>query len=435
MKKALSLLLFVFIAVGMSLPAFAGELKMMNNFEVKMFNGDRGSLYEGTQNHFSQIFGSKGSYSSEPGFSINWWVEAAAGTWGYDAVDEDGELNFKTIYGKWDTERFGITAGYIDPFFGNGMNYQVDETGGFMIDLKPSKATTITLLGVLSDENSDYDEYTYTDDDGTETVIYTDDSYSEDGEIQSDEGDYDDDWYYGVQVAQKLEGGEAKLYALITDGAAGDSLSTVGLAGNYNLNDIKLTGETATFFGDNGAGTDYTGFFLKLGATVPVSDTFQIEANAYYAPGNDNDDEGTYNFIKRGMVQPFQQGMGPLLDHDDSNLQLMDKGPGNIYELTDDCGVYALGLSGQYKANEKTTLNAGIVFAMPEDEDQAATTFTGPGTTYIGWESLAKLNASVVYNVSKTLMTGVGVSYLTFSDNGADIDDMYGSTVFMSWTF
>jgi hypothetical protein len=432
MKKALSLLLFVLIALGMSMPLYAGELNMANSFEVKMFNGDRGSYVDGTMNHFSQILGSKGSYSSEPGFSINWWVEAAAGTWGYDAVDEDGELNFKTIYGKWDTERFGITAGYIDPFFGNGMNYQVDETGGFMIDLKPSKATTITLLGVLSDENSDYDEYTYTDDDGTETVIYTDDSYSEDGEIQSDEGDYEDSWYYGIQLAQKLEGGDVSLYLLTTDNSVDDdSLSTIGISGNYSLNGIALTGEAATFFGDN-AGTDYTGLFIKLGATVPVSEAFQIEANAYYAPGDDSDDYAVYNFAKRGMVQPFQQGLGALLDHDDSNLQLMSKGPGNIYELTDDEGVYALGLSGQYKANQKTTLNAGVVFAMPEDKDVAA---NATDATYQGWESLTKLNASVVYNVSKSLMTGVGVSYITFSDNGTDLENMYGSTVFMAWSF
>jgi hypothetical protein len=175
--------------------------------------------------------------------------------------------------------------------------------------------------------------------------------------------------------------------------------------------------------------------FVNMGAVAPVSDAFTVQANLYYAPANDDaDKEGAYEFYKRGQVQPFQQGLGPVVDHDDSNLQFFAK-PSSLFNLTDDCGVYALGLSGQYKASQKTTLSAGLVYAMPEDKDVAATTYRGMNSAFVGWESMAKLNASAVYAVSKSLTTGIGTSYVTFSDNGADLDNMYGAVVFMDWSF
>jgi hypothetical protein len=80
-------------------------------------------------------------------------------------------------------------------------------------------------------------------------------------------------------------------------------------------------------------------------------------------------------------------------------------------------------------------LNAGFVYAMPEDKDVAAAFYPGLNNSFVGWESMTKLNASVVYTVSKSLTTGIGASYVTFSDNGADLDNMYGSVAFMEWSF
>ena len=103
MKKALSLLLFVLIAVGMSLPAFAGELTMRNQFNVTGSSVDRGDITDyGTQTAFTSIIGSLGSYSAEPGFSINWKVEAMDYTWGVtednDYDGDAGELTWKMLY-------------------------------------------------------------------------------------------------------------------------------------------------------------------------------------------------------------------------------------------------------------------------------------------------------------------------------------------------
>ncbi|MDB4610222.1 hypothetical protein OAH46_03935 [Verrucomicrobia bacterium] len=438
MKKVLSLLLFVVIVLGMSMPLYAGELKMRNSFNVKMSNLDRGtygeslSLGSGSQLHIAQTLATRGSYMTEPGFSINWWLQGMKGGWGYDATAEDNELNWKALYGKWDAERFSVSAGYLGVMVGNGYNLQAEATPGIQVSLKPTMNTTLSLLAVLDSENA-------ADDEEANPELLSDDDLSEDA------------WYYAAELTQKFDGGKASIYYLMKDYpeesnqtlyGGDDSLSSLGVSGSYKFKGINFKGEAATFFGDktytqglNTFNEDYTGMFVTLGAMAPISDVFQVEANLYYSSANDDADKtGAYQFKKLGMVQPLQQGLGPVLDHDDSNLQLMSL-PTNIMEITQDCGSYALGLSGQYKANQKTTLNAGLIYAMPEDKDVAATFSPGPGAIYTGWESLTKLNASVVYAVSKSLTTGLGASYITFSDNGADLENMYGATAFMEWSF
>lgn len=405
MKKALSLLLFVMIALAMSMPLYAGELKVGNMFAVKMFNGDRGDFstdVEGTQNYATQVLATRGSYASEPGFSINWWVEAGYGGWGYDVGSEDNELWWRLIYGKWDAERFSLSAGTIGAMFGNGYNLQRNGFSGLKLDLKPSKATTVTLLAILTDENAADD--------------------TADAEFLSDEDGEEDSWMYGAQLTQKIKGGKANLYFVTNDNADDNNLMSLGAAGQYNLNGIKLSGEAATFFGENAnAGKDYTGMFVNLSAVVPV---FSMETRLYFAPGNEDTDKiAKYNFMKRGAMQPLQQGLGQVLDHDDKNLQLLGLGT-SIYDLSKKgSGVYAAGLSGAYKASKQTTLNAGLIYAMPELDSDLA-----------GWDSLAKLNASVIHSVSKSLLVGIGASYMT-ADSTTWEDTAWGSTVFMTWNF
>jgi hypothetical protein len=422
MKKALSLLLFVLIAIGISMPLYAGELNVINSFTVKMFNGDRGDFCTdddteegmGTQNSVSQLLESKGSYSTEPGFSINWWLEAGGGTWGYTTGSEDYELDWKALYAKWETERFGITAGYLEPYMGNGYNFQIDGIGGFIVDLKPAKGTTITLLASLRDENNDYSSD-------------NDDDENTNGEEVSDDDGYEDTWTYGAQITKDINSGNVSLYYLINDNEVDDDqLNTIGVSGNYKVNSVSLSGEAATFFGDASDGSDYTGFFITAGAEIPLNDVLSTEVNLYFAPGNSDDDEtAKYSFDKRGMQQPLNKGLGTILDHDDSNLQLFTKGGTNICDLSsNEAGVIAAVLSGSYKTSQATSLNAGIIFAMPElDGDDA------------GWDNLMKLNASIIHAVSKSLTVGLGASYMTADSDSTWEDDAYGSTVFMAWSF
>jgi hypothetical protein len=428
MKKALSLLLFVLIALSMSMPLYAGELKMRNGFDVKGFVGDRGDFVEGTQNHFTQNLGLSGSYSTEPGFSINWNAEAATYGWGYTTGTEDKEFGWKALFAKWEAEKFNVTAGYLDVKVGNGFNFQVDAAmGGFIVDLKPAKATTISLIAILDSENTDYD-------DGAGGP-----PYETDAELLTDE-DADDNWIYGAELSQQIAGGNANLYYLTDNDSQNDSeLSTVGASVRTNMSGFDLSAEAATFFGDN-SGTDYTGMFVTAGAKTQVSDTVTVTANLYYAPGNDDDDEAVYQFNKRGMQQPLQQGLGRL-DHDDSNLQLVAKQL-SIFEITDDSGVYAAGLSADFKVAPKAALSAGIIYAVPAEKDADTGFFDGSdgplnnGTDFSAWESMTKLNVGFGYEISKSLMFSLGASYITFStDNTGDIEDLYGSTAYLAWSF
>jgi hypothetical protein len=430
MKKALSLLLFVLIALSMSMPLYAGELKMRNGFDVKGFVGDRGDFVEGTQNHFTQNLGLSGSYSTEPGFSINWNAEAATYGWGYSTGSEDKEFGWKALFAKWEAEKFNVTAGYLDPKVGNGMNFQVDSAmSGFIVDLKPTKATTISLLAMLTDENT-----SYTDSTGDITA-------NVDAELLSDDG-AEDAWTYGVELSQMIQGGNVNLYYMtaqddsVTVGSktAKRELNTVGASVHTNMSGIDLSAEAATFFGEYGD-TDYTGMFATVGARTQVSDAVTVTANLYYAPGNDDDDDAVYEFNKRGMVQPLQQGLGRL-DHDDDNLQLVAKQL-SIFQITDDSGVYAAGLSADMKLAPKAALSAGIIYAMPDEKDaDTSLNINGKDCPYQAWESMTKLNVGFGYEISKSLMFSLGASYITFStDNTGDIEDLYGSTAYLAWSF
>jgi hypothetical protein len=412
MKKALSLLLFTLISIGMSMPLYAGELRMLNEFAVTGFFGDRGDATgHGDQLSFSSILGSRGSYSSEPGFSINWWVEANDKTWGYQDMSEDQELNLKVMYGKYETERFTLSAGYLDVLMGNGHNFQADGFGGFLVDLMPSKTTTITLLASLTNEN---DADGYVDGDGP---------LNTDGAWLSDEDGEEDTWMYGIQVAQKFKGGNASIYYLTSQDASIDTDSnTFGLAGNLNVNGIALSAETATFFGDAGDGADYDGLIATIGASMQATETLTVETNLYYAQGNDDSDSTQFAFLKRGMQQPMQKGLDQL-DHEDGTLQLISKDE-NFFSIGG-CGVIGANLSGSLKISEKASVSAGIVYGAPEDNDNATNS----------WDSLTKLNVGYSNSISKSLTFAIAASYLTF-DNSDDYDeDMYGTTAVLRWAF
>jgi hypothetical protein len=422
MKKALSLLLFVLISVGMTMPVVAGELKMMNEFTVKMFNGDRTSgpgpvSYLGSQNYVTSLLGSKGSYSAEPGFSLNWWVEAAVKGWGYQDSSEDSELNYKVLFAKWDAERFAVSAGYLDLVLGNGWNLQTDGTGGFMVDLKPSKATTITLLAILADEGLDYQDDDYESE--QISIITGNLASTTDAEYTSDD-DYEDTWWYAIQVAHDFDGAKAKAYYLTSQdsGDSDSSFSTLGVAGNFKAMGMDISGEAATFFGN-----DTRGMFADVEANIPVNEKINAMFGLYYALGADDSGDTTmYQFEKRGMHQPLQTGLGPILDHDDKGLQLIAMS--NNFSSIENSGMIGTALGGSFKVSPQTTLNAGIVYGMAEaDEDIRA------------FDSLTKVNGSITYSVSKSLLLALGASYLTFSDSDTFYDDMWGTTAVMSWSF
>jgi hypothetical protein len=419
MKKALSLLLFVMIALGMSMPLYAGELNMSNGFTVKMFAGDRNNL--GNQTFATSLLETKGSYASEPGFSLNWWVEFDGKGWGYQDSSEDQEINYKVLFAKWEAERFSVSAGYLDLMWGNGWNIQCDGIGGFLVDLKPSSATTITVAAILYDEGITYEDDDYdtdTDDDTGEDTTSTDDA-----EYTSDD-DYEDTWWFGAQVAHTFsEATSAKLYYLTTYDLedSDNNFGTLGLAGDTQIGNFKVGGEMATFMGE-----DTTGFIADVEATTQLNEQTGMLLGLYYALGDDDQDDTdtvAYQFVKRGMHQPLQTGLGPVLDHDDKSMQLIAHT--NNFSSINDGGMIGTALGGSYKTSPQTTLSAGIVYGMSEADDDECS-----------WSDLLKLNASVTYAVSKSLSIAAGASYLTFGDSD-DLydDDMWGSQVSMAWSF
>jgi hypothetical protein len=89
------------------------------------------------------------------------------------------------------------------------------------------------------------------------------------------------------------------------------------------------------------------------------------------------------------------------------------------------------------KLAPKGSLSAGIIYAMPDEKDvDASLVINGKVCPYQSWESMTKLNVGFGYEISKSLMFSLGASYITFStDNTGDIEDLYGSTAYLAWSF
>jgi hypothetical protein len=215
-KKALSLLLFAMISLGMSMPLYAGQLLMSNEFRISggwsdTYAVDMSSMPPDTYNSASdtwrQSLSSRGAYEIQPGISVSWDLEAYATQWGYDTTSEDAELSWKTVYGTWRTELFTLDVGYIDCNLGTYASAR--ESGGFAIETEMPLGVTMTAFAVLESENAEYD---YIDDD----IYYYDEDTEEYSTVSTngaltDDGEEQDSYVFGIgftkAIGPQLQGG------------------------------------------------------------------------------------------------------------------------------------------------------------------------------------------------------------------------------------
>jgi hypothetical protein len=453
-KVSSKLPLIIAISSALSAPVLADEVsvtndgfKMRNAFEVRAISKTNaaGSFDEDAsgQEYFTQVFNSVGSYTVGHDYSMNWWVKVGDGVWGQDygentsggtVVNEDAELEIDSLYAAVKNQTLDFKIGIVPLFFGNGYNLQTDGYTGSTLEIYPSEKSTLYFVASLVSEN-DSDDYTgYTNEDGRDYIDGTGDG---------------DEYVLGLQYGRNFEGGDVKVFygtrfsaassytatdedgtETDTDTAAWDK-NTVGISGNYRSGDISYNGEAAHFFGTTDSDTDYTGLQMQLGATYTLG-SGSIEGNFYYAQGADSDEEQATGLQKQGFVQPFQKGLGPSFNHNDSDLKLMPK-PLNIFMIAQNSGVIGAAVNGLYKPSSELTLAAAVMYMVPENDE---TDSTLGYADYSEWTGLSVLNVGLDYAFNQYVNVGAAASYKSFSaDSGSTLDDAMGVGATINFNF
>ncbi len=428
MKKTIGLMLSILLLSGFTIQAFAlSGFKSNNLFRVRGasidnrdFNDDAGD----SQQYFDQVLESRGSYEPVEGYSIGWKLKVAEGTWGYNfgkddpikKTNEDSEFEVEALYGKFDRKTFRLDIGLVPAEFGNGYVLQSDGFSGAVLYLNPIEGWWLDFLFSKLDEN-DYDA----------TLAAIDASSDETGEKDQD--------LYGIQLSKKWNDNVLNAYWLSEVNQENThfgerNINGIGLSMRIKLGSIDIDGEATHFNGENKTtGNDYVGNQFTLGGAFN-STSARLQANIYYAQSADDGETQVSEIYKQGKIQPFQVGFGPLLDHDDENLQVFPR-PTSVFQLTPNSGVIGVSLNGSYNMNEQINLSAGMLYLQPEDEDKDVA--AGLNGNLISWTNLKQVNLSINYSFDKHLMLGVAGSYKMFDSDGDDLDNAYSACTMLAF--
>lgn len=435
MKKVISVATLVILMAGSSSPAVALDGFTSNNtFRVRSISAENRDLSDATddkQHYVDQTLDSDGKYEPFEGYFVAYKVKIANGVWGYSfnqdgtGANNDTELNIDYLYMGVEKENFLFTAGANYFETGNGWILQ-KEAPGATFQYRAPDGWVFDFVYSILDENSIDDAY-------NARVYYTQHNPGQETAFDVD-GSQDED-IYAVQVTKKVKNGQFSAFWVEDinrentwnlDSALGveGKVNAFSVAGRYSIGDVNLEGEVATFTGEDITNdSDIVGTQFHLGAKYNLP-TGQVSGNFYYAKGAEDGDTQISQIFKGGMQQPFQQGLGLLMDHDDDNHSMIPK-PISIYEISENSGVIGAAINGAYEISQPLIISAGVYYLVPENEDTDSSTLYGL-TELSAWTSMTGLNVGVTYEVGKHFMTGIGASYKHFeTDSTGELDDAY----------
>jgi hypothetical protein len=435
MRKPLSLLLFALISLGMSLPLYAGQLTMSNEFVVKgayVSHYVDGVIQENDQ--WGNIFGSRGSYEVQDGVSVSWGLEAYDKTWGYTDESEDSELAWKNIYATWQTGNLVLDAGYIDKMLAGGLA-RTDKSGGIGVEYQLSKQDVITSFLVLTSEN---DADGYIDDDyvSGEAVMNTEPS------ALSDDGDEQD--AYRLAIAYSHTFGAAPgpsagppsgppsagpsvgvVYSSMINQAFGTQNHMIGLTGGTSILDTIILADVSTFWGDAAMGppgmetaSDVTGLAANIRLQKRFTDKLAATLGFYFVLGDEDGDADTYiaDVEGKGESKMLLAGLGPM-ERNDRTMLLIGGPAGEINNMSEQ-GSYAMTLSGDYQISPKATLSAGVAYAIPQVEIES-------GFGVVNYDSITELNTGFAYKINESVTFGLGACWVNVDGYTAMGDSAY----------
>lgn len=157
-----------------------------------------------------------------------------------------------------------------------------------------------------------------------------------------------------------------------------DEPTLMGVTAHGTLGGFKLTGELATFGGDNGNGVDYTGTQLVLIGTKEINDSLTLGLESYYSSPADSDEKKiTYvgnPFARKDMEFGGNYGWDDLVyGRSGTQTYAGPAGgplPGDFLDpFMTGTGSIGAGIAAKYKAMEKLTLIGMFDYLVAADDD------------------------------------------------------------------
>lgn len=357
------------------------------------------------QQYTTQVLESRGVFTFKDQFSVNYWAKIAEGVWGQDfgvtgSTNEFIEVNIETLYGQYKGDTLTLSVGLLPIVTGNGYTIQTDGMTGTSGEWMINDALSVFAFGGIVSENDSDDDTGYYSDTSRDNV----DGTSGDG----------DEYMAGIQFGMKFDSGDAAFYYAtdfsdessytdsddVTTTTDDWGLNVVGIAGHYNAGKVSMEGEIMTFFGDTSSGADAMGTQAYLTASYPM-DKASVQGSLYYALGADDDESQVTSIDKKGMVQPFQQGLGKSFDHSDLDLQVLAPFYSVFDPFNASTGVIGAAVNGSYSVSKPITLSAGLLLLAPEGDSD--------------YDSLSIVNTGIHYEVNEMVTLGAAASYKAYA--------------------
>ncbi len=236
------------------------------------------------------------------------------------------------------------------------------------------------------------------------------------GNTLTDDNANDDTDTYGVNIGYATDAFSGGLsYATTQNGATNSDLSGLGLYGSIPMGMFTINGELNTFFGDNGAGTDFAGTEMWLALDAKISDALQAGVTLLWADDVDANEIQAVTVVDDANFVVFD--FDGALGYNNGNPYSCDifdpSGNGN--------GVMGIIADAKFAATESLTLFAKLGYVEPNEDDlvldsallalanfdyawMPAVTFSG-GISYVDPDYKVNINDDA--EITYTLQLGV----------------------------
>lgn len=385
MKRLFIAAVAAIFAVMLVAPVYAADnLELSGSMRLRAWSIDNGGFVDGNDSDwFDQRMRVKAKINVADDAYAVIRGDLGEGTWGDDFQygiarpdtstadgDIDNVIDFDRLYMTIDKGNWSVTIG--EQYVGLGILEVVDANPtaiNFGIDAGP---TNLSLIYAKLDENGS----------------------------TNDDGANDDEDMYAANLSFGMAAFDSNLFfAMINDDSPAEASPwALGFQTAGSLGMVNLTGELATFGGDNAANQDYVGTQFYVKADADVSDMINVGGELLYAMGSDDAGETQItNLVDWWTFTPMSNNTPGSADFSATASDPFDlatvEGAGN-----DGAGSQGITLFADVSPMEKLGLGAKIGYFTPEEDDAT------------NLDSMTAFNAWVAYDIATN--TTASLTYL-----------------------
>ena len=330
MSKFLKIMIVLLTIVAVAAPVMAEDrLGLSGQMRVRGWHIDDGG--DSTESWMDQRLRIGGKLSIAEGVSVTFRFDETEKNWG-DGGNTFGSGRLPQDGMQWDRAHLDIASGNLH--LRAGQQYLAFGNSGFDaqdagLTLNYKGSIPVTAFWMLAKDN------------GKTTA---------------------DDYYYGVKAGHKGESYASSIYvAGQKTHTTGEDVMVVGVTLDYDLDAVALYGEVDFFMGDATDTVDAAGTNVFLQASMAATETSNVRAQFFFAPGEDEDMNYSVLGNDFGGWDPlFAIGTG--LD----NEQI---GAGRPWLVFGNAGIMAFRVFGDVKASDDLTVSGSLAFMQSEDDD------------------------------------------------------------------